>query len=85
MVSKKSQINYKVLDEWRAAARSNRDGFFRSKYKIVNKDGFTQDLELNSSQRLILKVIDEERKAWRSPRLNILKSRQRGKIGRAHV
>lgn len=78
MVSKKSQINYKVLDEWRAAARSNRDGFFRSKYKIVNRDGFTQDLELNSSQRLILKVIDEERKAWRSPRLNILKSRQRG-------
>lgn len=76
--NKKPSVNYKILDEWRAAAKANREQFLRTKYKIVDKDGFTRNFESNTSQRLIRFVIDEERKAWRSPRINILKSRQRG-------
>lgn len=78
MTTKRTPPNYKVIDTWRAAARENRDDFLAKKYKIIDKNGRTVGLEANASQRRIFAVIDAERKAWRCPRINVLKSRRRG-------
>lgn len=71
-------IQYDQVDRWRRAARGNLYTFLSNDYKIINKDGFHQTLTAKVSQRRILDVVLEERKAGRSPRVAVLKSRRVG-------
>ncbi len=75
---KNESVAYSEIDRFRKAAGADWPTFMEKMLCIVNKKGIKQRLTPNSSQRKIAQAVQDFRKDNRSPRIYVLKGRQRG-------